>query len=66
MAVQSSTLECDQVDNNNTTLDQMRTTLNGPVQPGANATFNPFNMGAVAANMTKVNCYVTHVKQTAQ
>lgn len=64
--IQSSILECDQVDPNNNTLDQMRTTLNGPVQPGANATFNPFNMGAVAANMTKVNCYVTHVTQPAQ
>jgi hypothetical protein len=63
VAVQKSTLECDQADANNNTLGEMRTTLNGPIQPAANATFNPFNMGAVTANMTKVNCFITHVTQ---
>ena len=63
VAIQKSTLECDQVDANNNTLDEMRTTLNGPIQPAANATFNPFNMGATVASMNKVNCYITHVTQ---
>jgi hypothetical protein len=63
--IQSSTLECDQYDANNNNLDQMTTTLNGPVQPAANVTFNPFNMGAAAANMTHVTCTITHVVQVA-
>ena len=61
--IQSSTLECDQYDANNNDLDQMTTTLNGPVQPAANVTFNAFNMGAAAANMTHVTCSITHVVQ---
>ena len=61
--IQSSTLECDQYDANNNDLDQMSTTLNGPVQPAANVTFNPFNMGAAAANMTHVTCSITQVVQ---
>jgi hypothetical protein len=63
--IQSSTLECDQYDANNNDLDQMTTTLNGPIQPAATLTFNPFNMGAVAANMTKVSCFITTVVQVA-
>jgi hypothetical protein len=63
--IQSSTLECDQYDANNNNLDQMTTTLNGPVQPAANVTFNPFNMGAVATNMNHVTCTITHVVQVA-
>jgi hypothetical protein len=43
----------------------MTTTLNGPVQPAANVTFNPFNMGAAAANMNHVTCTITHVVQVA-
>ena len=66
VSVQTATLECDQLDGSGNTLDEMRTTLNGPVAAGATATFNPFSMGAVAANLNKVHCYVVHVKQTAQ
>ena len=54
VAVNSAILECDQYDSNGTDLAQMRTTLNGPVQPGASATFSPFKMGAVATNVYKV------------
>jgi hypothetical protein len=63
--LQSSTLECDQYDANNNDLDQMTTTLNGPIQPAATLTFNPFNMGAVATNMNHVTCSITHVVQVA-
>ena len=61
--VQSATLECDQYDVSGTDLDQMRTTLNGPLQPGATDTFNPFQMGAVANNLSSVTCTIVHVKQ---
>jgi hypothetical protein len=43
----------------------MTTTLNGPIQPAATLTFNPFNMGAVATNMNHVTCSITHVVQVA-
>lgn len=62
VAVNSAILECDQYDSNGTDLAQMRTTLNGPIQPGASATFNPFQMGAVATNVYKVTCTIVHVK----
>ena len=61
--VQSATLECDQYDASGSDLDQMRTTLNGPLQPGATDSFNPFQMGAVANNLTRVTCTIVHVKQ---
>jgi hypothetical protein len=63
--VQSATLECDQYDAAGTNLDQMRTTLNGPLQPGATDNFNPFQMGAVANNLNRVTCSIVHVKQPA-
>ena len=62
VAVQSATLECDQYDGSGNDLDQMRTTLNGPVQPGGTDTFNPFNMGAVAYNLNKVTCTIMYAK----
>ncbi len=62
VAIQSSTLECDQYDSSGTDLAQMRTTLNGPVQPGNSTTFNPFQMGAVATNVNRVTCTIVHVK----
>jgi hypothetical protein len=62
VAIASATLECDQYDSNGRDLAQMRTTLNGPIQPGASANFNPFQMGAVATNVYKVTCTIVHVK----
>jgi hypothetical protein len=66
VAIQSATLECDQISAANAILDSMRTTLNGPNPPGDAMTFNPFQMGATVAATTHVNCYVVHVKQVAQ
>ena len=63
--VQAATLECDQYDASGTDLDQMRTTLNGPAQPGGSVTFNPFWMGAVASNLNKVTCKIVNVDQAA-
>jgi len=62
VAIDSSTLECDQYDSNGTDLAQMRTTLDGPVQPGSTSTFNPFQMGEVATNVDRVTCTIVHVK----
>jgi len=64
--VQSATLECDQFDTAGNNLDQMRTTLNGPLQPGTTDSFNAFQMGAVATNMNKVTCTIIHVKQPGE
>jgi hypothetical protein len=61
LAIQTATLECDQYSSNNTDLAQMRTTLNGPVQPGAAATFDTFQMGTVADYMNHVNCWIVDV-----
>jgi hypothetical protein len=44
-----------------TDLAQMQTTLNGPVQPGGTATFNPFQMGGAVMNMHSVNCTIMSV-----
>jgi hypothetical protein len=66
VAIQSATLECDQYDSAGNDLDQMRTTLNGPVQPGATDTFNPFTMGAVASNLNKVTCTIQYAKAAGQ
>lgn len=66
VSVQSATMECDQLDTSGNVLDEMRTTLNGPVAPGATDSFDPFSMGAVAANLNKVHCYIVHVKPVAQ
>jgi zinc-ribbon domain len=64
--VQSAVLECDQYAANGTNLSQMRTTLNGPVQPGGTATFNPFQMGAVTVYMSRVNCNIVTVNPASQ
>jgi len=61
VAMQSATLECDQFNLGRTDLAQMRTTLNGPVQPGGTATFNAFQMGGAVMNMHSVNCEIMAV-----
>lgn len=66
VAIQSSTLECDQYDSGGNLLDQMRSTLNGPVQPGGTDTFNPFNVGAVANNLNRVTCTILYAKAVGQ
>jgi hypothetical protein len=66
VSVQSATLECDQLDSGKNVLDEMRTTLNGPVAPGATDGFSPFSMGAIAANVNSVKCTIVHVKPVAQ
>lgn len=66
VAVESATLECDQYDAAGNELDQMRTTVNGPVQPGGTDTFDPFSMGAVANNLNKVTCKILYAKPVGQ
>jgi hypothetical protein len=66
VTVASATLECDQYDAAGNELDQMRTTVNGPVQPGGTDTFNPFSMGAVANNLNKVTCTIMYAKPVGQ
>jgi hypothetical protein len=61
VAMQSATLQCDQYAANGTDLSQIRTTLNGPVQPGSTTIFNPFQMGSVSAYMSRVNCVIVAV-----
>jgi len=65
VAIQTATLECDQVSAANAILDSMRTTLNGPNPPGDSMTFNPFQMGVVVPPTTHVSCNIVHVKQVA-
>jgi hypothetical protein len=60
-AMQSAVLECDQFNAGRADLAQMKMTLNGPVQPGGAATFNPFQMGGAVMNMQTVNCGIVDV-----
>lgn len=66
VAVQSATLVCQQLDAAGNDLDEMRTTLNGPVQPGGTDTFDPFNVGAVASNLSRVSCTIQYAKAVGQ
>jgi hypothetical protein len=61
--IQSATLECDQYNAGGTDLDEMQTTLNGPVPPGTTSTFPAFQMGEVANNLDHVTCTIVHIKQ---
>ena len=62
LAIQSATLQCDQYDSAGTDLDQSRTMLNGPLQPGATDVFDSFQMGSVAANLAEVKCTIIGVQ----
>jgi hypothetical protein len=64
--MQSATLECVQYAANGSVLTQMQTTLNGPVQPRATSYFGPFQMGAIAPNLSKVNCGIVGVMPANQ
>jgi len=59
--IQSATLECDQYDAGGAVLDKTRTTLNGPLDAGRTDTFDPFEMGAAAGNMSQVKCTIVDV-----
>jgi len=64
VAIESSVLECDQYDANNTVLAQNQTNLtlsNPPLAAGGNATFNPFNVGQIVQNVNSVNCGIVAV-----
>ncbi len=61
VAIQTAPLASDHYSSNNTDLAQMRTTLNGPLQPGASSTFNTFQMGTVADYMNRVSCWIVDV-----
>ena len=61
--IQSATLECDQYNAGGTDLDEMQTTLNGPVPPGTTSTFPVFQMGEVANYLDHVTCTIVHIKQ---
>lgn len=59
--VQSAVVECDHLDGNGRTLSRPLGTLNGPVQPGRTATFNPFDMGQAEPSLKRVNCFIEAV-----
>jgi hypothetical protein len=64
VAIAAATLECDQTDSGGTDLDEMRINLKSPqgaLQPGGSQTYNPFQMGEIAGNATKVHCAVVTV-----
>ena len=54
-------LECDQYDDSGAVLLQIRTNLNGTIQPGGTGSYNPFNMGAIQPNLVRVNCAIVDV-----
>jgi hypothetical protein len=64
VAIAAATLECDQTDSDGTDLDEMRINLKSPqgaLQPGTSQTYNPFRMGEIANNASKVHCTVVTV-----
>jgi hypothetical protein len=64
VAIAAVTLECDQTDSGGTDLDEMRINLKSPqgaLQPGGSQAYNPFQMGEIANNASKVHCSVVTV-----
>ena len=66
VVVQSASLECIQFAANGAVLSQQQTTLHGPVQPQATATYGPFQMGAIAPYLANVKCGIVSVSQAGQ
>lgn len=60
--ITSAVIQCEQDDANGTDLSQYRVTLNGPTPPNTWSSFSNIQIGAVATNMSKVNCAIVHVK----
>jgi zinc-ribbon domain len=58
----SAVVQCEQDDNSGTDLSQYRITLTGPTAPNTWSSYTNIHIGAVATNMTKVNCTIVHVK----
>lgn len=65
VAVQTATVQCIQYDGSGNLLDEMNTTMTGPVAPGNTANVNQFNAGAAAANLSSVKCTVTYAHQVS-
>jgi hypothetical protein len=60
--ISSAVIQCEQDDANGTDLSQYRVTLNGPTPPNTWSSFSNIQIGAVATNLSKVNCAIVHVK----
>jgi hypothetical protein len=60
--ITSAVVQCEQDDASGTDLSQYRVTLNGPTAPNTWSSFSNIQIGAVANNMSKVNCSIVHVK----
>jgi hypothetical protein len=58
----SAVIQCEQDDASGTDLSQYRVTLNGPTPPNTWSSYSNIQIGAVATNMSKVNCTIVHVK----
>jgi hypothetical protein len=61
VAIQTATLECIQYTAAGQPITQMQTTLRGPAQPGQTLSFSPFQIGAEAQGVAKVNCGIVAV-----
>jgi hypothetical protein len=59
--LEAASLECQQVSAAGQVISQNQTTLNGPAQPGQTVTFQPFQIGAEAQGVAKVNCAIVAV-----
>jgi hypothetical protein len=61
VAIQTATLECIQYNAAGQSITQTQTTLRGPAQPGQTLSFSPFQIGAEAQGVAKVNCGIVAV-----
>ena len=58
----SAVVQCEQEDTSGTDLSEYRVTLNGPTPANTWSSYSNISIGAVANNMSKVNCTIVHVK----